>query len=115
MSQHSTTRHRTGHDLDRTMGGSRDRQHPGQVRIVPSISPAPTHSGTASQHIAFATDDIISASRRVRDSGRGLPVPDNCCDDLPARFASGSGELATDREPGCLHDHDENGRFQPLE
>lgn len=75
----------------------------------------PPTAARPSQHIAFATDDIISASRRVRDSGRGLPVPDNCYDDLPARFASGSGELATDREPDILHDHDENGRFRPLE
>ncbi|MGY4905905.1 hypothetical protein [Streptomyces sp. 900116325] len=79
------------------------------------IAPAPSDSGTVSQHIALATDDIISASRRLRDTGRLLPVPDNSHDDLAARLASGPGELETYPELGILYDLDENGRFRPLE
>ncbi|WP_406503420.1 bifunctional sugar phosphate isomerase/epimerase/4-hydroxyphenylpyruvate dioxygenase family protein [Streptomyces sp. NBC_01602] len=84
----------------------------GGVRIALSIAPAPTDSATASQHIAFATDDIISASRRLRDTGHLLPVPDNYYDDLAARFEFGPGELETYRELGILYDRDENGRFR---
>ncbi|MGW3744870.1 bifunctional sugar phosphate isomerase/epimerase/4-hydroxyphenylpyruvate dioxygenase family protein [Streptomyces sp. NPDC005146] len=84
----------------------------GGVRIALSIAPAPTDSGTASQHIALATDDIISASRRLRDTGRLLPVPDNYYDDLAARFEFGPGELETYRELGILYDRDESGQFR---
>ncbi|MFD5059658.1 bifunctional sugar phosphate isomerase/epimerase/4-hydroxyphenylpyruvate dioxygenase family protein [Streptomyces sp. NPDC058394] len=84
----------------------------GGVRIALSIAPAPTDSATASQHIAFATDDIISASRRLRDTGHLLPVPDNYYDDLAARFEFGPGELETYRELGILYDRDENGQFR---
>ncbi|WP_327239347.1 sugar phosphate isomerase/epimerase and 4-hydroxyphenylpyruvate domain-containing protein [Streptomyces sp. NBC_01318] len=84
----------------------------GGVRIALSIAPAPTDSATASQHIAFATDDIISASRRLRDTGHLLPVPDNYYDDLAARFEFGLGELETYRELGILYDRDENGQFR---
>ncbi|MER7810020.1 hypothetical protein [Streptomyces sp900116325] len=52
------------------------------------LAPAPSDSGTVSQHIALATDDIISTSRRLRDTGHLLPVPDNHHDDVaaPARI-----------------------------
>ncbi|MFB6707510.1 hypothetical protein ACFCW6_22685 [Streptomyces sp. NPDC056333] len=79
------------------------------------IVPAPSDSGTVSQHVALATDDIISASRRLRDTGHVLPVPDNCHDDLAARPAFGPGEPGTYPELDILYDLDENGRFRPLE
>ncbi|WP_030934099.1 hypothetical protein [Streptomyces sp. NRRL B-24720] len=79
------------------------------------IVPASTDSGTVSQDIALATDDIISASRRPRDTGRPSPVPANCHEDLAARLAVGPGELETYPEPGTLYGLDENGRVRPLE
>lgn len=84
----------------------------GGVRIALSIEPAPTDSAAASQHIALATHDIVSATRRLRDAGQLLPVPDNYYDDLAARFEFGPGELETYRELGILYDRDEKGQFR---
>ncbi|MGW7084470.1 bifunctional sugar phosphate isomerase/epimerase/4-hydroxyphenylpyruvate dioxygenase family protein [Streptomyces sp. NPDC054871] len=84
----------------------------GGVRIVLNIAPAPDADGSRLQHIALATDDIVGAARRVRETGTGLlPIPANYYDDLDARYELDPQRLATLAELGILYDRDENGEF----
>jgi 4-hydroxyphenylpyruvate dioxygenase len=85
----------------------------GSVRIALSVGPAPTDDGARAQHIALATDDVVGAARRFRESGgRLLPMPANYYDDLAARFEFTDGELETYRELGILYDRDPDGEFR---
>ena len=85
----------------------------GSVRIALSVGAAPTDDTVHAQHIAFATDDVVTAVRRFRDAGgRVLPIPANYYDDLAARFAFADGELETYRELGILYDRDAYGEFR---
>ncbi|MGW0705340.1 bifunctional sugar phosphate isomerase/epimerase/4-hydroxyphenylpyruvate dioxygenase family protein [Streptomyces sp. NPDC002643] len=85
----------------------------GSVRIALSVGPAPTDDIARSQHIAFATDDVVAAARAFRDAGgRLLAVPANYYDDLAARFEFDDGELDTYRELGVLYDRDADGAFR---
>lgn len=84
----------------------------GGVRIVLNIAPAPDAEGARLQHIALATDDIVAAARRVRESGTSLlPIPANYYDDLDARHELDPQHLATLAELGILYDRDDNGEF----
>jgi 4-hydroxyphenylpyruvate dioxygenase len=85
----------------------------GSVRIALSVGAAPTDDTVHAQHIAFATDDVVTAVRRFRDAGgRVLPIPANYYDDLAARFEFADGELETYRELGILYDRDAYGEFR---
>ncbi|MFF4349115.1 bifunctional sugar phosphate isomerase/epimerase/4-hydroxyphenylpyruvate dioxygenase family protein [Streptomyces sp. NPDC001530] len=85
----------------------------GSVRIALGVGPAPTDDGARAQHIALATDDVVTAARRFREAGgRLLPMPANYYDDLAARYEFADGELATYRELGILYDRDGDGEFR---
>ncbi|MFI6334013.1 bifunctional sugar phosphate isomerase/epimerase/4-hydroxyphenylpyruvate dioxygenase family protein [Streptomyces sp. NPDC050535] len=85
----------------------------GTVRIALSVGPAPSDDGARAQHIAFATEDVVTAARCFRDAGgRLLAMPANYYDDLAARFEFTDEELATYRELGILYDRDSDGEFR---
>ncbi|MFD5491818.1 bifunctional sugar phosphate isomerase/epimerase/4-hydroxyphenylpyruvate dioxygenase family protein [Streptomyces sp. NPDC127091] len=85
----------------------------GTVRIVLTVQAAPGDDTVHAQHIAFATDDVVAAARRLRDAGVPLlPIPANYYDDLAARHEFADGELETYRELGILYDHDEHGTLR---
>ncbi|MGY0071062.1 bifunctional sugar phosphate isomerase/epimerase/4-hydroxyphenylpyruvate dioxygenase family protein [Streptomyces sp. QTS137] len=82
----------------------------GTVRIALTVGAAPTDDTVHAQHIAFATDDVVAAARRLREAGAPLlPIPANYYDDLAARHEFADGELETYRELGILYDRDDNG------
>ncbi|WP_030662665.1 bifunctional sugar phosphate isomerase/epimerase/4-hydroxyphenylpyruvate dioxygenase family protein [Streptomyces cellulosae] len=85
----------------------------GSVRIALSVGAAPTDDTVHAQHIALATDDVVTAARRfVKAGGRLLPIPVNYYDDLAARYEFADGELETYRELGILYDRDAHGTFR---
>ncbi|MGW5211744.1 bifunctional sugar phosphate isomerase/epimerase/4-hydroxyphenylpyruvate dioxygenase family protein [Streptomyces sp. NPDC004051] len=85
----------------------------GTVRIVLTVQAAPGDDTVHAQHIAFATDDVVAAARRLREAGVPLlPIPANYYDDLAARHEFADGELETYRELGILHDRDEHGTLR---
>ena len=64
------------------------------------------------QHVAFATDDLLAVARAARAAGAPLlAVPENYYDDLDARLAPPPGLLAAMRELGVLYDRDAEGEF----
>ncbi|MER5550874.1 TIM barrel protein [Streptomyces sp. NPDC002793] len=88
----------------------------GTVRIALGVGASPAQDparGGRPQHVALATDDLVTTVRRARAAGaRLLPVPANYYDDLAARHTFAPGELETYRELGILHDRDEKGEFR---
>lgn len=86
----------------------------GSVRIALGVGAAPSaDEGGRAQHIALATDDIVTAARRFRDAGgRLLPIPANYYDDLAAKYELADGELEAYRELGILYDRDADGAFR---
>ncbi|MFI8537386.1 bifunctional sugar phosphate isomerase/epimerase/4-hydroxyphenylpyruvate dioxygenase family protein [Streptomyces aquilus] len=85
----------------------------GSVRIALSVGAAPSDDTVHAQHIALATDDVVTAARRFREAGgRVLPIPANYYDDLAARFEFAEGELEAYRELGILYDRDAYGEFR---
>jgi 4-hydroxyphenylpyruvate dioxygenase len=85
----------------------------GSVRIALSVGAAPTDDTVHAQHIALATDDVVTAARRfLAAGGRLLPIPANYYDDLAARYEFADGELETYRELGILYDRDAHGTFR---
>ena len=85
----------------------------GSVRIALSVGAAPGEVGAHAQHIALATEDVVTAARRFRDSGgRLLRMPANYYDDLAARFDFAEGELETYQDLGILYDRDAGGEFR---
>ncbi|MEU6524239.1 TIM barrel protein [Streptomyces sp. NPDC046924] len=85
----------------------------GTVRIVLTVQAAPGDDTVHAQHVAFATDDVVAAARRLREAGVPLlPIPANYYDDLAARHEFADGELETYRELGILHDRDEHGTLR---
>ena len=83
----------------------------GTPRLVLNLAPSPAApAGARAQHIAFSTDDIVAAARRLRDAGAPvLRIPANYHDDLEARYDFADGELETYRDLGILYDRDEHG------
>ncbi|MGY0021801.1 bifunctional sugar phosphate isomerase/epimerase/4-hydroxyphenylpyruvate dioxygenase family protein [Streptomyces sp. cg35] len=85
----------------------------GAVRIALGVGPAPGDEHARAQHIALATDDVVTAARRFRAAGGHLlPMPANYYDDLAARFEFAPGELETYQELGILYDRDSQGVFR---
>ncbi|WP_372346264.1 bifunctional sugar phosphate isomerase/epimerase/4-hydroxyphenylpyruvate dioxygenase family protein [Streptomyces sp. KL116D] len=85
----------------------------GAVRVALGVGPAPGDEHTHAQHIALATDDVVTAARRFRAAGgQLLPVPGNYYDDLAARYSFAPGELETYQELGILYDRDAHGTFR---
>ncbi|MDQ1024513.1 4-hydroxyphenylpyruvate dioxygenase [Streptomyces umbrinus] len=86
----------------------------GSVRIALGVGAAPSaDEGGRAQHIALATDDIVTAARRFRDAGGCLlSIPANYYDDLAARYEPADGELEAYRELGILYDRDADGAFR---
>ncbi|MCX4237574.1 bifunctional sugar phosphate isomerase/epimerase/4-hydroxyphenylpyruvate dioxygenase family protein [Streptomyces ortus] len=86
----------------------------GSVRIALGVGPAPSaDDGDRAQHIALATDDLVTAARRFRAAGgRLLAIPANYYDDLAARYEFADGELETFRALGILYDRDADGAFR---
>jgi 4-hydroxyphenylpyruvate dioxygenase len=67
---------------------------------------------TDPQHVAFATDDIVSTARAAVAAGAPvLPVPANYYDDLDARLALPAEQLAAMRELNLLYDRNSDGEF----
>ena len=84
----------------------------GSVRIALSVGAAPGEVGAHAQHLALATEDVVTAARRFRDSGgQLLRMPANYYDDLAARFDFAEGELDTYKDLGILYDRDAGGEF----
>ena len=93
--------------------------HDDSVRIALNLAqtdePDAAPGRRASQHIAFASRDIVATARRLRGrSGVLLPIPDNYYDDLEARYDLGAERHRTLRELGLLFDRDEHGEFLHL-
>jgi 3-dehydroshikimate dehydratase len=89
----------------RSMGGG--------VRLVlnvPLLGGGRLAEPAASQHVAFACDDIFAAARAMRSAGTPvLPIPANYYDDLTARFDLDAGLTGRLREFGVLYDRDPHG------
>jgi 4-hydroxyphenylpyruvate dioxygenase len=68
--------------------------------------------GGAVQHVAFATDDIFAAARRMARAGfEPLPMTGNYYGDLDARFTLDAGKLAEMQALNILYDEDAEGAF----
>ena len=68
------------------------------------------NSGPGVQHIAFATDDILSVVTKLRARGvRFLFVPKNYYEEIPQRIGTIKEDLAKIKELGVLVDRDEDG------
>ncbi|WP_371668184.1 sugar phosphate isomerase/epimerase and 4-hydroxyphenylpyruvate domain-containing protein [Streptomyces sp. NBC_00289] len=85
----------------------------GSVRIALTVGAAPTDDRVHAQHLALATDDVVTAARRFREAGGSLlPIPANYYDDLAARHDLTDAELETYRDLGILYDQDAHGAFR---
>lgn len=95
------------------------RSHDGSVRIVlnASVDPRTIHSETISaykgsglNHVAFRTDDIALAVRRLE--GDGVPIlriPQSYYNDIAARFGLNEAFVDTLRKHNILYDRDASG------
>jgi 4-hydroxyphenylpyruvate dioxygenase len=64
------------------------------------------------QHIAFVTDDVLTAARVMRERGlQVLPIPDNYYDDLAARTELEPSLIDELRTLDVLYDDDQTGAF----
>ncbi len=67
---------------------------------------------TDPQHVAFATDDVLTVARAARAAGAPvLDIPANYYEDLDARLAPPPELLGAMRELGVLLDRDADGEF----
>jgi 4-hydroxyphenylpyruvate dioxygenase len=89
----------------------------GSVRICLSVSVLRRGTGwqpgvTDPQHVAFATDDVISAARKAKAAGAPIvQVPSNYYDDLDARLAPPAAQLSALRELNVLLERTADGEF----
>jgi 4-hydroxyphenylpyruvate dioxygenase len=68
--------------------------------------------GAGVQHIAFQTEDIIEAARKLAALGLEiLPVPPNYYDDLRARFGLSEVFTATLENSNVFYDRDASGEY----
>ena len=68
--------------------------------------------GGAVQHVAFITDDIFSAARRMAKTGfEPLPITSNYYSDLKARFSLTADLLTEMQSLNILYDEDADGAF----
>ncbi len=71
--------------------------------------------GSAVQHVAFATRDILETEARLRALGfEALPIPANYYDDLAARFGLDDQFLGRLKAGNILYDEDGDGQFLQL-
>ena len=89
------------------------RSDSGGCRLALNVAPlAWDHAAGFPQHVAFATDDVITVARRAVDRGLvPLAIPRNYYDDLLARFDLSAAEVETLAELGLLYDRDATGDF----
>ncbi len=85
-----------------------DRHHvPGQIDDFLA-----KHAGAGVQHVAFRTDDIVTAVRTLADRGVGfLSTPGSYYDELERRLGHVGVPIATLRELNVLVDRDEAGEL----
>jgi 4-hydroxyphenylpyruvate dioxygenase len=68
------------------------------------------YRGPGVQHVALATENILTTVRALRDRGvEFLQVPDTYYDEMPGRVGKIDEELAALRELGVLVDRDDEG------
>jgi 4-hydroxyphenylpyruvate dioxygenase len=68
--------------------------------------------GSSIQHLALATDDILSFAERTEALGfQALDVPPNYYDDVEARFGLEPEEIERLRRHRILYDRDESGEY----
>jgi 4-hydroxyphenylpyruvate dioxygenase len=68
--------------------------------------------GSGVQHIAFATDDLVTTVRQFRANGVDmLAMPENYYDDLEARTDLSSERIDELRKHDILYDRDEGGEY----
>lgn len=68
--------------------------------------------GSSVQHIALATEDIFATAKALARNGfEALPIPENNCADLAARFDLAPDRLARMRALNILSDRDGEGEF----
>jgi 4-hydroxyphenylpyruvate dioxygenase len=71
--------------------------------------------GSGVQHIAFATDDIVAAARKLKANGvEILTIPENYYDDLAARIDLPDDRLGILRANNILYDRDDDGEYFQL-
>ena len=71
------------------------------------------YAGSGVQHIAFATDDIVTTLDRMRANGMEmLSIPENYYDDLEARTDLPPAHIDLLRRHDVLYDRDEGGELR---
>jgi 4-hydroxyphenylpyruvate dioxygenase len=71
------------------------------------------YAGSGVQHIAFATDDIVTTLGRMRANGvEMLSIPENYYDDLEARTELTPAHIDLLRRHDILYDRDEGGELR---
>jgi 4-hydroxyphenylpyruvate dioxygenase len=71
--------------------------------------------GSGVQHIAFATDDIMTTAARLKANGvETLSIPENYYDDLAARTDLDAARLDLLKRNNVLYDRDERGEYLQL-
>jgi 4-hydroxyphenylpyruvate dioxygenase len=71
------------------------------------------YAGSGVQHIAFATDDIVTTLGRMRANGvEMLSIPENYYDDLEARTELPPAHIDLLRRHDILYDRDEGGELR---
>jgi 4-hydroxyphenylpyruvate dioxygenase len=93
----------------------------GTLRIALNASQSPRtqssrflseYFGSGVQHIAFATDDIIAATARLRTNGVDvLRIPENYYEDLAGRTDLSDERLMVLKENNILYDKDSGGEY----
>jgi 3-dehydroshikimate dehydratase len=68
--------------------------------------------GSGVQHIAFATDDLLSTVAKLKQNGvRLLPIPENYYDDLEAKTDLPADQLAVLRAHNILYDREGGSEY----
>ena len=89
------------------------RAEGGDVRLALNVAPLVwDHRGSFPQHVAFATDDVVTVARNAIARGLiPLAIPLNYYDDLRARFDLPPDQVRLFAELGLLYDRDGAGDF----
>jgi 4-hydroxyphenylpyruvate dioxygenase len=68
--------------------------------------------GSGVQHIAFASDDVVATTARLKANGvEMLSIPENYYDDLEARVDLPAGRLRALKANNILYDRDADGEY----
>ncbi len=89
------------------------RSGSGACRLALNVAPLAWDQASGyPQHVAFATDDVVTVARRAVERGLvPLEIPQNYYEDLHSRFDLPAAEVETMAELGLLHDRDATGDF----